>query len=79
MVTNIAGHRDAVVHDETGWLSAPSDLSTALTRVLLDDRLRARLGQGAAAHAATYTWEATAAGTLTVLAAEAARRRTPRT
>ena len=64
---------------ETGWLAAPADLPAALTRVLLDDRLRARLGQGAAAHAATFTWEATAAGTLTVLAAEAARRRKPGT
>ena len=59
----------------TGLLAAPGELAGALVRVLRDGDLRARLAQGAAAHAATFTWEATAAGTLTVLASEAARRR----
>jgi glycosyltransferase involved in cell wall biosynthesis len=75
VVTDIGGHRDAVVPGVTGLLAAPGELAGALVRVLGDGDLRARLAHGAAAHAATFTWEATAAGTLTVLASEAARRR----
>lgn len=78
VVTDIGGHRDAVVAGVTGLLAAPDDLAPALVRILRDPDQRDRLGRGAAAHAATLTWEATAAGTLTVLASEAARRRSPR-
>ena len=44
--------------------------------MLSDAALRARLGTAAREHAARYTWEATARGTLEVLAQAAIRRRT---
>jgi glycosyltransferase involved in cell wall biosynthesis len=47
----------------------------ALDAVLRDEGLRSRLSTGALEHAARFTWEATALGTLEVLAADAIRRR----
>jgi glycosyltransferase involved in cell wall biosynthesis len=67
-VTAIAGHRDAVVDGVTGLLAAPAALGTALARALAEPDLRARLGAAALARATTFTWEATAAGTLSALA-----------
>jgi glycosyltransferase involved in cell wall biosynthesis len=75
VVTDIAGHRDAVLNHETGELCAPRDLGAALGAVLADPARRERLGAAAAARAAAFTWEATATGTLAVLAGEAIRRR----
>jgi glycosyltransferase involved in cell wall biosynthesis len=75
VVTKISGHSDAVVAGETGLLADIGDLGAALGRVLADPDLRARLSAGAAAHAARYTWAATAEGTLQVLADDAIRRR----
>ncbi|MCU1484948.1 MAG: putative glycosyl transferase [Actinomycetia bacterium] len=74
VVTRISGHSDAVVDGETGLLADVGDLGAALGRVLADPDLRARLSAGAAAHAARYTWAATAEGTLQVLADDAIRR-----
>ena len=71
--TDIGGHRDAVFHDRTGLLVEPGELAAAITRVLQDEALRLRLAAGARDRAAELTWEATAAGTLGVLAAEAQR------
>jgi glycosyltransferase involved in cell wall biosynthesis len=74
VVTDIGGHRDAVVAGSSGLLVAsPPDLTDAIVRVVEDDHLRDRLTAGALAHAATLTWDATAAGTLTALAIEAHR------
>jgi glycosyltransferase involved in cell wall biosynthesis len=75
VATRISGHLDAVVPDETGLLVEPSELGAALDRVLSDDGLRERLSAGALAHAARFTWEATALGTLTALAEEAQRKK----
>jgi glycosyltransferase involved in cell wall biosynthesis len=75
VVTDISGHSDAVVDGETGLLAPPVELGAALDRVLADVELRARLSAGAVAHAARFTWEATAEGTLQVLADDARRRR----
>ena len=76
VVTDIAGHRDAVVADQSGLLVAdPHQLADALGRVLTDSTLRARLGDGALARAAECSWDATAVGTLEALAADAVRRR----
>ena len=75
VATDIAGHRDAVADGRTGVLAAPDELGAAIGRVVADPDLRARLHAGALAHAATFTWEATAAATLTVLADDALRRR----
>ena len=74
VATDIAGHRDAVADGRTGVLAAPDELGAAIGRVVADPDLRARLHAGALAHAATFTWEATAAATLTVLADDALRR-----
>jgi glycosyltransferase involved in cell wall biosynthesis len=76
VVSNVAGHADAVVDGETGILCRGSDaLRVALDRILRDGDLRARMSDAAAVHAARYTWEATARGTLEVLAAAAVARR----
>ncbi|MCU1373374.1 MAG: glycosyl transferase group 1, partial [Actinomycetia bacterium] len=58
--------------------ASPADLGAALGRVLADPDLRSRLSAGALAHAARFTWEATAEGTLQVLADDARRRRPTR-
>jgi glycosyltransferase involved in cell wall biosynthesis len=73
VVTAIAGHRDAVVDGVTGLLALPGELGHALARALTDADLRARLGAAALERAATFTWEATAAGTLSALALARAR------
>jgi glycosyltransferase involved in cell wall biosynthesis len=75
VATRISGHMDAVVHGETGLLVEPSELGPALDRVLSDTGLREGMSAAALAHAARFTWEATALGTLTALAEEAHRLR----
>jgi glycosyltransferase involved in cell wall biosynthesis len=72
VVTDIAGHRDAVVHDRSGLVvSRIAELPDALARVLTDESLRDRLGDGATARAAECTWDAAALGTLEALAVAA--------
>ena len=74
VVTDIAGHRDAVVPGETGLLaSTDAEFVAAVDSVLTDAQLRRRLSAGALAHAERFTWAATARGTLEVLAREARR------
>lgn len=60
VATDIAGHRDAVVDEETGLLVDDGDLGAALARVLRDDELRRRLGAAGRARAARLTWSRTA-------------------
>jgi glycosyltransferase involved in cell wall biosynthesis len=75
VVTDIAGHRDAVARDSSGVLvPEPEDLAPALARVLTDANHRAALTAGALRQAERFTWKATARDTLAVLAAEAERR-----
>ncbi len=75
VVTDIAGHADAVAADSSGLLvPEPEDLAPALSSVLTDAALRERLDKGALAQAARFTWQATARATFSVLAAEAGRR-----
>jgi glycosyltransferase involved in cell wall biosynthesis len=74
VVSDIAGHRDAVVDGESGLL-VDGDIAPALDRVLSDDAFRVTLRKGALAHAARFTWDATATGTLQALADEALGRR----
>ena len=76
VATRISGHLDAVA-EGTGGLLAEDDraLRDHLVTVLSDTEARDRLSAGALAHAQAFTWEATAAGTLTALAQEARRRR----
>ena len=76
VATRIAGHMDAVAHDRSGLLvDGRDEFVSALDRVLRDTELRRRLSAGAREHAENFTWEATARGTLEVLAAAARRRR----
>jgi glycosyltransferase involved in cell wall biosynthesis len=74
VANRIPGYVDAVVDGETGLLVEPGGLAPAIDRLLRDAALRARLAEGALRHARAFTWEATAFGTLQVLA-DAARRR----
>ena len=76
VVTRIAGHLDAVVDGVSGFLAdTTEDLTARLDTVLSDGALRRRLGRGAFEHAGRLTWEATARGTLSALAAEVRRAR----
>ena len=76
VATRISGHLDAVA-EGTGGLLAEDErtLRDHLVTVLSDVEVRERLSAGALAHARAFTWEATAAGTLSALAQEARRRR----
>jgi glycosyltransferase involved in cell wall biosynthesis len=76
VVSDIAGHRDAVEHKLSGLLGATDDdVADALTQVLSDQQLRSALSTGALVRAGRLTWDATAFGTLKVLADEAMKRR----
>ena len=75
VVTDIGGHRDAVQHGRSGLLVKLGELGDAVAALLGDHEHRAALGAGASARAALLTWQATAAGTLTVLADDALARR----
>jgi glycosyltransferase involved in cell wall biosynthesis len=76
VVSDIAGHRDAVDPGRSGLLvEGERGLAEGLTSVLTDDDLRARLTQGALDRAARLTWQATALGALGALVDDATRRR----
>jgi glycosyltransferase involved in cell wall biosynthesis len=75
VVTDIAGHRDAVDDGRSGFLAGDEKgLVARLDEVLSDDVLRKQLAEGAISHASAFTWDATAFGTFAALAAEARRR-----
>jgi len=80
VATRIAGHADAVRDGRTGLLADhdPTSLGDAMARVLGDDALRARLGQGARSWAGELTWSNTATRLMRVVADEVARRRSHR-
>jgi len=72
VATDIAGHRDAVVHGSSGLLVSEGDAFVAgLVTVLGDGELRGRLTAGALQNAARFTWDATAVETFRALAAVA--------
>jgi glycosyltransferase involved in cell wall biosynthesis len=72
VATDIAGHRDAVQHGDTGFLADGEEgVAQALRRLLADDVLRARMGRAALRRSRVLTWEETARATLEVLAEEA--------
>lgn len=75
VVTDIAGHRDAVDGGRSGLLVPPGELGGAIGALLADPTERHRLAAGALARAGELTWEATATGTMAVLAEEARRLR----
>jgi glycosyltransferase involved in cell wall biosynthesis len=76
VATRIPGHADAVVDGATGVLAEGSeDLAAALGSLLVDRDRRELLGAAARRRALALSWDATALGTLQILAAEARRRR----
>jgi len=76
VVSDIAGHRDALVDGVSGLLVEPGDaFADALVRVLTDSALRQTLGSGALARSRSLTWDATAASALEALVEEAEARR----
>jgi glycosyltransferase involved in cell wall biosynthesis len=76
VASRIGGHQDAVIDDRSGLLFDDLDgMVGALDATLSDEILRKRLGIGALEHASQFTWDATARGTLAVLASEAVARR----
>jgi len=75
VVSSISGHKDAVLDGVTGILADDTaTLIRGLDAVLRDEVLRKRLGIAAEEHAARFTWDATARGTLAALGAEALSR-----
>jgi glycosyltransferase involved in cell wall biosynthesis len=75
VVSDIAGHRDALTEGVSGLLVEPGDKFTdALVRVLTDAGLREDLARGAEARARSLTWDTTAAKVLAALVEEAEAR-----
>lgn len=76
VASRISGHLDAVIDERSGLLfDDPAGMDDALAAVISDEILRKRLGIGASEHAAEFSWNAAARGTLAVLASEALARR----
>ena len=76
VVTDIPGHRDAVVHGTTGLLVPhPTALADELAGLLDDEPRRRAMADATLARARTLTWEATATRIMAVLADEARRAR----
>ena len=76
VVTDIAGHRDAVLSGVTGLLSPDmASLARDITATLADREARERMSAAGLRRAGELTWEATATGTLAALAGEATRLR----
>jgi glycosyltransferase involved in cell wall biosynthesis len=76
VATRIAGHEDAVVDGESGFLVASvPELVEATASILANPLLRRRLSLGALRRAEEMTWERTAEVTLRTLAAQVTRRR----
>jgi glycosyltransferase involved in cell wall biosynthesis len=76
VVSDIAGHRDAVAPGLSGFLTGnAAETAARLDQVLSDTNLRTKLAAGALDHAARFTWDGTARAALELLADEAARRR----
>jgi glycosyltransferase involved in cell wall biosynthesis len=75
VVTDVTGHRAAVVDGVTGVLVAgPSDLTAAIEGLLLDGERRVRMGAAAAERARTMIWDEAARRHLGILEAAVAER-----
>lgn len=75
VATRIPGHTEAVADGVGGLLvDGEQELADALGRVLDDDALRARLGEGARRHAERFTWAASAETVLAALVDDARKR-----
>jgi glycosyltransferase involved in cell wall biosynthesis len=75
VASEIAGHRDAVVHGVSGLLTEPGPhFVDALVRVLTDPSLRAELSLGALENAKRFRWGRTAEAAFRALAEVAEQR-----
>lgn len=70
VVTDIAGHADAVDPGRSGVLCPPEALGAELARVLADPAERRRLSEGALARAAQLSWDETARRLFALLAGD---------
>ena len=76
VVSDIAGHRDALTAGVSGFLVDPGDeFVAALVKVLTDTRLRDHMATAAMVRARSLTWDTTAANVLGALVDEAEARR----
>jgi glycosyltransferase involved in cell wall biosynthesis len=78
VATRVPGLVDSVVDGETGLLVPYGDqaaLTAALVRVLADEPLRRRLGEGGRRFAVNFTWEAAADQAFELVQSVLARRR----
>ncbi|MEY2570991.1 MAG: hypothetical protein QOE63_1341, partial [Acidimicrobiaceae bacterium] len=79
VATRIPGHVDAVADGDGASLvgadASPEQMASAIVAMVSDPGRRRAMEVGALAHASRFTWGATAAGIMRVIAAEAARRR----
>jgi glycosyltransferase involved in cell wall biosynthesis len=76
---SVGGLRESIVDGETGVLAGDlAGLTRSVRELIEDDQLRERLGAAALRRAQTFTWERTAATTLTVVQRKAATRRRSR-
>jgi glycosyltransferase involved in cell wall biosynthesis len=75
VATRIAGHEDAVIDGESGFLvSSVPEMVEATGSILANPMLRRRLSQGALRRVEDMTWEQTALLALEALAAQVTRR-----
>jgi glycosyltransferase involved in cell wall biosynthesis len=76
VATRIAGHEDAIIDDESGFLvSTLPELIEAISSVLANPMLRRRLSQGALRRAEEMTWERTSEAALETLAVQVTKGR----
>ena len=62
LATDIPGHRNSVLHDESGLLVDPRDLGSAMASLLSDRARLDRLGDGARRWGRSLTWEQSVLG-----------------
>ena len=76
VATRIAGHEDAIIEGESGYLASTFPaLVEAIDMILANPMLRRRLSQGALRRAEEMTWERTAEVALQTLASQVRRSR----
>jgi glycosyltransferase involved in cell wall biosynthesis len=76
VVTDIAGHRDAVENEVTGFLvTNDDDFFDAIDQIICDPDLRSRMSKAASSRSERFRWDTTARRVLEVLAVEAQRHR----
>ena len=70
VATDIAGHRDSVQRGRSGLLVPDGEpMAEAIASLLLDERRRSELAEGALSYASSLTWERTATEAFRLLAA----------